>query len=90
MFNNLEGGSLNLGGPMRSEQECTERTESVLLDACVLKEKKVQKRMKEYPKNIPRCERNVLENMKVQVRQKEDLNDLTSSVMHRFMSYEVD
>ena len=81
---------MNLGGSMRSEQECTERTESVLLDACVLKEKKVQKRMKEYPKNIPRCERNVLENMKVKVRQKEDLNDLTSSVMRRFMSYEVE
>ena len=38
---------------MRSEQVCSERTESVLLNACVLKEKKVQKNeriLKEYPK----------------------------------------
>ena len=43
--------------------------------------------MKEYPKNMPRSERNVLENMRVKVRQKEDLKDTTSSV---FISYEVD
>ena len=46
--------------------------------------------MKEYPENIPRSERNVLENMKVKVRQKEDLTDLMSSVMHGSISSEVD
>ena len=45
--------------------------------------------MKQYPKNIPRSKKNVLENMKVKVRQKEDLKDLTSSVMHG-LSSEVD
>ena len=46
--------------------------------------------MKEYPKNIQQSKRNVLENMKVKVRQKEDLKDLTSSVMHGYISSEVD
>ena len=42
------------------------------------------------PKNISRSERNVLEKMKVKVRQKEDLTELTSSVMHGSKSSEVD
>ena len=46
--------------------------------------------MNEYPKNIPRGKNNVLENMKVKVRQKEDLKDLTRSVMHGFISSAVD
>ena len=33
-------GSSGLGDPVRSEQVCSERTESVLLNTCVLKEKK--------------------------------------------------
>ena len=52
--------------------------------------KEGSKQMKEYPKNIPRSDRNVLENMKVKVRQKEYLKDTKSSVMHGFISYEVD
>ena len=75
-----------VGGPVRSEQVCSERTEIVLLSACVLKEKKIQKERK----NIPRSEKKVLENMKVKVRQNEDLKDLTSSVMHGFISSEVE
>ena len=39
-------------------------------------------RIRECPDIIPRSERNVLENMKLKVRQKEDLTELTSSVMH--------
>ena len=46
--------------------------------------------MKEYPQNTPRSKKTVLENMKVKARQKEDLKDLTSSVMHGFVSSEVD
>ena len=46
--------------------------------------------MKADPKSIPRGERNVLENMKVKVRQKEDLTGLTSSIMHESISSEVD
>ena len=46
--------------------------------------------MKEYPKNIPRKKKNVLKNMKVKVRQKDDLKHLTSSVMHGLISSEVD
>ena len=65
------------------------KSSPLTLNACVLKEKKVQ-RMKEYPKNIQQSKRNVLENMKVKVRQKEDLKDLTSSVMHGYISSEVD
>ena len=46
--------------------------------------------MKEYPRNVMRSKRNVLENMKVKVRQKEDLTELTSSVNHGSKSSEVD
>ena len=52
--------------------------------------KEGSKRMKENPKNTTRSKKNVVENMQVKVRQEEDLNDLTSSVMHGFISSEVD
>ena len=48
------------------------------------------RRMKEYPRNVLRSERNVPENMNVKVRQKEDLTQLTSSVNHGPKSFEVD
>ena len=52
--------------------------------------KQGSERIKECPKNIPRSERNVQENMKVEVRQEEVLTELTSTVMHGSKSSEID
>ena len=53
--------------------------------------KEGSERIEECPENISsRSERDVLENIKVKVRQKEDLTDLISSVMHGPRSSEVD
>ena len=54
------------------------------------KGEKGSERRKECPKNIPRSERNVVENMKVKVRQDKALTELTSSVNYRSKSSEVD
>ena len=51
---------MGLGGPMKLEQVCSERTESVLFNASVQKEKKVQKNetiSEEYPKKQDKCSR---------------------------------
>ena len=52
--------------------------------------KEGSERIMKCQENIPRSERNVIENMKVKVRQEEDLTDLRSSVMHESRPSEVD